>query len=30
VRVVGMVTSFQDRHEIIVSDAAKIKLVDKE
>jgi alkaline phosphatase D len=29
VRVVGVVTSFQDRHEIIVSDAAKIKLVEK-
>ena len=30
VRVIGVVTSFQDRHEIIVSDAAKIKLVEKE
>jgi alkaline phosphatase D len=30
VRVVGVVTSFQDRHEIIISDAAKIKLVEKE
>ena len=30
VRVVGVVTSFQDRHEIIVSDAEKIKVVEKE
>jgi alkaline phosphatase D len=30
VRIVGEVVSFQDRHEILVSDAAKIKLVDKE
>jgi alkaline phosphatase D len=30
VRIVGVVTSFQDRHEIIISDAAKIKLVEKE
>jgi alkaline phosphatase D len=30
VRVVGVVTSFQDRHEIVISDAAKIKLVERE
>ena len=30
VRVVGVVTSFQDRHEIVVSDATKIKIVEKE
>ena len=30
VRIVGVVTSYQDRHELIVSDAAKIKLADKQ
>jgi alkaline phosphatase D len=29
IRVVGVVTSYMDRHEIIVSDAAKISLVEK-
>ena len=30
VHVVGVVTSYMDRHEIVISDAAKIKLVEKE
>jgi alkaline phosphatase D len=30
VRIVGVVTSYQDRHEIMISDAAQIKLVEKE